>query len=89
MRTWDLRILHQLLRSTLNTLRVLAATVSGTFKSRAALQLENLALWHQFGVLQRSVKRPKLTVALENSFRFRINEFARLLRNVNSSCYKR
>ena len=31
----------------------------------------------------------RLPVALENSFRFRINEFARLLRNVNSSCYKR
>jgi len=34
--------------------------VSATFKSRAALQLENLALRHQLGVLQRSVKRPKL-----------------------------
>jgi hypothetical protein len=42
-----LRILHQLLRSTLNTLHVLAAAVSATFKSRAALQLENLALRHQ------------------------------------------
>src|SRR5262249_44710039 len=31
-----------------------------TFKSRAALPLENLALRHQLGVLQRSVKRPKL-----------------------------
>jgi hypothetical protein len=29
----------------------------------------------------------ELTCALENSFRFRINEFARLLRKVNSSCY--
>jgi hypothetical protein len=58
-----LRILHQLLRSTLNTFRVLAAAVSATFKSRAALQLENLALRHQLGVLQRSVKRPKLARA--------------------------
>jgi hypothetical protein len=58
-----LRILHQLLRSTLNTLHVLAAAVSVTFKSRAALQLENLALRHQLGVLQRSVKRPKLAPA--------------------------
>jgi putative transposase len=32
-------------------------------KSRAALQLENLALRHQLGVLQRSVKRPKLAPA--------------------------
>ena len=55
-----MRILHQLLRSTLNTLHVLAAAVWATFKSRAALQLENLALRHQVGVLQRSVKRPKL-----------------------------
>src|SRR5262249_27216282 len=29
--------------------------------SRATLQLENLALRHQLGVLRRSVKRPKLT----------------------------
>ena len=31
------------------------------FCSRAALQLEVLALRHQLAVLQRSVKRPKLT----------------------------
>ena len=36
--------------------------VSSIFRSRAALQLENLALRHQIGVLQRSArKRPKLT----------------------------
>jgi transposase InsO family protein len=40
---------------------MLAAAASATFKSRAALHLENLALRHQLGVLQRSVKRPKLT----------------------------
>jgi hypothetical protein len=34
-----------------------------SFRSRAALQLELLALRHQLGVLQRSVKRPKLTPA--------------------------
>ena len=34
---------------------------SAAFKSRATLQLENLALRHQLGVLRRSVKRPKLT----------------------------
>ena len=34
------------------------------FRSRAALQVEILALRHQIGVLQRSAKkRPKLTVA--------------------------
>ena len=51
------------MRSTLNTLHVLAAAVSVNCKSRAALQLENLALRHQLGVLQRSVKRPKLAPA--------------------------
>jgi transposase InsO family protein len=40
-----------------------AAAVSITFKSRAALQMQNLALRHQLGILQRSVKRPKLTAA--------------------------
>ena len=39
----------------------LIASLSGWFRSRAALQLEILALRHQIGVLQRSVKRPKLT----------------------------
>jgi hypothetical protein len=33
------------------------------FRSRAALQLEILALRHQIGVLQRSVERPQLTPA--------------------------
>jgi hypothetical protein len=39
------------------------ATLSGSFRSRAALQVEILVLRHQIGVLQRSVKRPKLTTA--------------------------
>ena len=39
----------------------LLATLTSIFRSRAALQLENLALRHQIGVLQRSAaKRPKL-----------------------------
>jgi len=43
-------------------LTTLFAALSSTFRSRAALQLENLALRHQIGVLQRSArKRPKLT----------------------------
>jgi putative transposase len=37
------------------------ASLALSFLSRAALQLEILALRHQLGVLQRSVKRPKLT----------------------------
>ena len=39
----------------------LIAALTASFRSRAALQLEILALRHQIGVLQRSVKRPKLT----------------------------
>jgi putative transposase len=43
-------------------LTTLFANLSSIFHSRAALQLENLALRHQIGVLQRSSrKRPKLT----------------------------
>jgi putative transposase len=38
-------------------------SLSALFRSRAALQLEILALRHQLCVLQRSVKRPKLTPA--------------------------
>lgn len=41
----------------------LIAWLSRWFRSRVALQLEILALRHQIGVLQRSVKRPKLTPA--------------------------
>jgi putative transposase len=44
-------------------LSALSAAVFASFRSRAALQLEILALRHQLGVLQRSVKRPKLTAA--------------------------
>ena len=44
-------------------LTTLLTTLSSIFHSRAAIQLENLALRHQIGVLQRSSrKRPKLTL---------------------------
>jgi putative transposase len=43
-------------------LTTLFATLSSIHRSRATLDLENLALRHQIGVLQRSAaKRPKLT----------------------------
>jgi len=42
-------------------LTALVAALSSVFTTRAALQLENLALRHQLGVLHRSVKKPKLT----------------------------
>jgi len=41
----------------------LFAFLGASFRTRAALQLEILALRHQIGVLQRSVKRPKPTAA--------------------------
>ena len=45
------------------SLTMFLATLSSIFRSRAALQLENLALRHQIGVLRRSSRtRPKLTV---------------------------
>jgi putative transposase len=44
------------------SLTTLLANLCSIFHSRAALQLENLALRHQIGVLQQSArKRPKLT----------------------------
>jgi hypothetical protein len=43
---------------------MLVGALSSLFRARAALQLENLALRHRIGVLQRSVKkRPRLTAA--------------------------
>jgi putative transposase len=45
-------------------LTALLVTLSSIFRSRASLELENLALRHQIGVLQRSArKRPRLTPA--------------------------
>jgi putative transposase len=58
-----LRVLRQFLRMALSALHLLAAAASSALKSRATLQLENLALRHQLGVLRRSVKRPHLTSA--------------------------
>jgi putative transposase len=39
------------------------AVFRSAFRSRVALELENLALRHQLNVLKRSVKRPYLTPA--------------------------
>jgi putative transposase len=63
MGTWSLPVLRQFLCLALSAFHVLAAAASSALKSRATLQLENLALRHQLGVLRRSVKRPKLTSA--------------------------
>ena len=43
-------------------MHLLAAFGLAGFKSRAVLQLENLALRHQLGVLHCSVKKPRLTL---------------------------
>ena len=56
-----MRILHHLRALTLGMPIALVAALSSVFKTRAALQLENLALRHQLAVLHRSVKKPKLT----------------------------
>ena len=58
---WELSLIVRLPFGHIFT--ALIASVSASFRSRAALQLEILALRHQIGVLQRSVKRPKLTPA--------------------------
>src|ERR1700675_1032688 len=45
-------------------LSALLSTLSSMFRSRAALELEHIALRQQIGVLKRSArKRPKLTAA--------------------------
>ena len=56
-----MRILHHFRALTLGMLTTLVVALSSVFKTRAALQLENLGLRHQLGVLHRSVKKPKLT----------------------------
>jgi putative transposase len=56
---------------------VIADAASAAFKSRAVLQLENLALRHQIGVLRRSVKRPKLTPA--DRFLWAVRDMERLV----------
>jgi putative transposase len=49
--------LGKLVRSALGWLPVMVEVFSSLLKSRAALQLEKIALRHQIGVLQRSAKK--------------------------------
>jgi hypothetical protein len=59
-----MRVTSFIISSMLTTLITLLATLSSIFRSRAALELENLALRHQIGVLRRAAaKRLKLTSA--------------------------
>jgi hypothetical protein len=55
---WELRTFRKFPPTAV--LSALLASMLSVFRSRAALQLEIIALRHQLGVLQRSVKRPKL-----------------------------
>lgn len=61
MRIWSLFALRRCLHFALSAVHLVVAVALAGFKSRAALQLENVALRHQLSVLQRSVKKPKLT----------------------------
>src|SRR5262249_39523195 len=58
---YKLWFLHRL--SSRSVFSAFFASVILMFRSRTALQLEVLALRHQLGVLQRFVKRPRLTTA--------------------------
>ena len=58
---WELTLFRRFSPALVVT--ALFTSVLAVFRSRAVLQLEILALRHQLGVLQRSVKRPKLTAA--------------------------
>src|SRR5580693_1114699 len=60
MRIWSLFALRCCLRFASSAVHLVATVALAAFKSRAALQLENVALRHQLGVLHRSVKKPKL-----------------------------
>ena len=58
-------------------LKTFFATLSTIFRSRAALELENLALRHQIDILQRSVrKRPKLTPVVHQNLAQGFEAFA-------------
>jgi putative transposase len=64
LRLWELNLIGTLLNRNGRWLPLLVAVVSSVLKTRAALQLENIALRHQIGVLRRSAKkRSKLTAA--------------------------
>ena len=64
LRLWKLYLIRNVLSSISECLAFFLAGVASVLKTRAALQLENVALRHQIGVLQRSAKkRPRLRAA--------------------------
>ena len=61
LRSWELHLIRKLVGWMSGSVMILSAGASSAVKTRAALQLENIALRHQIGVLQRSAKkRPQL-----------------------------
>ena len=58
---WSLLALRRCPHFAVSAVHLSVVVFLAGFKSRAALQVENLALRHQLGVPHRSVKRPKLT----------------------------
>jgi hypothetical protein len=58
---WELSLSR--FRTPASPLMAILAAVRDCLRTRAALQIEVLALRHRLNVLQRSVKRPKLTAA--------------------------
>ena len=61
-----MRLIRRLLDSTFRWLATLLAALLSLLKSRATLQLENIALRHQLAVLQRSAKkRPRMVKKLK------------------------
>src|SRR5882672_6214246 len=56
MRTWSLRVLQQFSRLALNTFHMLAAAAAATFKSRAALHVENLAPTRRSAALREAAE---------------------------------
>ena len=59
-----MHLIRKLLEPMSCWLAILLAGAASILKTRSALQLENIALRHQIGVLQRSVKkRPRLHAA--------------------------
>jgi hypothetical protein len=73
-----LHLIRKLLELVSRWVVLLHAEASSVLKSRTALQLENVALRHQIGVLQRSAKkRPRLHAysgRCEWAFRSDVNE---------------
>jgi putative transposase len=63
-----LDLIGRLLDSITGWLAIVLGGASSVLKSRAALQLENIALRHQLGVLQRSAKKRRLHLIASDRF---------------------